>query len=134
MRPGPLLAKRLGTLGLGGLARRLTVGIVVLAVAGCDTQIQKPALTLPPADGRVELVSIGDGYTYAVTYQALAQSREGVFLRVTRNSAPDMHYSEGLAAKRAAEAYCAIYRRELNPVAYGIFSTPSSWLFEGGCT
>ncbi|MEO8244557.1 MAG: hypothetical protein ABI832_19860 [bacterium] len=116
------------------LPGRIAIVASLVALTACSAPLVKPPLTLPPADGRIERVSIGDGYAYAVNYQALDQSREGVFLRVTRDSAPEMDYSEGLAAKRAAEAYCATYRRKLNPVAYGVFSTPASWLFEGGCT
>jgi len=63
----------------------------------------------------------------------LEQSRLKVFLRVARDSAPDLTYSDGLLAKRVAEDYCARYNRPLNPVAYGTFSNPNAWLFEGGC-
>ncbi|MBC7476610.1 MAG: hypothetical protein H7317_00770 [Pseudorhodobacter sp.] len=111
-----------------------------LALAACDSLPASfkrpppppPPLTLPPADGR-QAVLYNDGFDYVVNYQSLAQAREKVFLRVARNSAPDLTYSDGLLAKRVAEAYCARYNRPLNPAAYGTFSQPNAWLFEGGC-
>lgn len=102
-------------------------------VAACATPAPQP-LTLPPADGRAAEVIPGDGFRYVVNLQASAQAYGGVWLRVTRATAPELTYSDGLAAKRAAEAYCAEFNRPLNPAAYGRFSTPASWLFEGGCT
>lgn len=91
-------------------------------------------LTLPLPDGRAAEILFDDNFHYVVNYQALDQARLKVFLRVARATAPDMTYSDGLLAKKVAEAYCAQYNRHLNPVAYGLFSTPSAWLFEGGCT
>lgn len=116
--------------------------VAMLALAGCDDVVAslrypplKPMpLTLPPADGRAAEIVIGDGYRYIVNYQALAQSREQVFLRVARASAPELTYSDGRLAKTVAEAYCHLYNRPLNPVAYGLFSAPNAWLFEGGCS
>lgn len=90
-----------------------------------------PKLTLPHADGRQAIV-YNDGFDYVVNYQALEQSREKVFLRVARDG-PDLTYSDGLLAKQIAVAYCARYNRLLNPVAFGTFSQPNAWLFEGGC-
>ena len=91
-------------------------------------------MTLPPADGRAAEITIADGYRYVVNHQALEQALDHVVLRVTRTSAPEMTYSDGLTAKKVAEAYCVGFNRHLDPVAYGKFSTPASWLFEGGCT
>lgn len=88
---------------------------------------------MPAADGRAADVSIGDGYRYVVNRQALGQSLEGVVLRVSRASAPELGYVDGLTAKKVAQAYCAGFNRKLNPVAYGKFSAPASWMFEGGC-
>jgi hypothetical protein len=94
-----------------------------------------PPLTLPLPDGRAADLQVeGDNYHYIVNYQALDQARLKVFLRVARASAPELTYSDGLLAKKVAEAYCAQYNRHLNPVAYGLFSTPGAWMFEGGCT
>jgi hypothetical protein len=90
-------------------------------------------MTLPIADGRAQEISIGDGYRYVVNQQALEQAYGKVFLRVTRATAPEMDYSEGLTASKVAEAYCAGYNRRVDPGAYGKFSVPASWLFEGGC-
>lgn len=116
--------------------------VVLVLLAGCaavpPSFARAPGtgqpLTLPAADGRAADVGIGDGFRYIVNRQALDQALGKVFLRVTRAGAPEMTYSDGLLAKRVAEAYCAEFNRELNPVAYGKFSTPASWLFEGGCT
>ena len=106
---------------------------LVLALAACAGPVPPRPLTLPPADGRAAQIIIGDGYRYVVNHQRLDQSLGDVFLRVTRATAPEMDYSDGLTAKKVAGAYCAGYNRKLNPVAYGKFSTPASWLFEGGC-
>lgn len=92
-----------------------------------------PPLTLPAADGRAAKVLIGDGFGYIVNRAAMAQALGGTVLRVTRVSAPELSYSDGLLAKKVAEAYCAEFNRGLNPVAYGKFSAPASWMFEGGC-
>jgi len=88
---------------------------------------------LPPADGRASAVSIGDGFDYVVNLQALERAEGDVLLRVTRAVAPELTYSDGMRAKAVAEAYCAGFNRRLNPVALGAFSTPASWVFEGGC-
>ena len=116
----------------------LLTGLIAVALSACDDlpdsfkrSLPSP-LTLPPADGRQAII-YRDGFDYVVNYQALAQSRLGVFLRIARNSAPDLTYSDGLLAKHVAEDYCARYNRPLNPVSYGTFSTPNAWLFEGGC-
>lgn len=49
-------------------------------------------------------------------------------------------YSDGLPAKRAAMAYCAAQGGQLNPAAFGQFSSagfgggePPAWRFAGGC-
>ena len=56
-------------------------------------------------------------------------------LLVSRQAAP-LSYSDGLAAKRAALAYCAGQGARLNPAAFGQFSqggTAGNWRFAGGC-
>lgn len=103
----------------------------LLALAACDGP--KGPLTLPPADGRAAQIIIGDGFRYVVNRQALEQAKGGVMIRVTRATAPELTYSDGLTAKKVAEAYCAEFNRGLNPSAYGQFSTPASWVFEWGC-
>lgn len=111
---------------LGGL-------VLLVALSACGAVAPPRPMTMPAADGRAADVSIGDGFRYVVNQQALGQSLEGVILRVTRASAPELGYSDGVTAKKVAEAYCAGFNRGLNPVAYGKFSAPASWLFEGGC-
>jgi hypothetical protein len=106
----------------------------MVVLAACASPMAPVPLTMPAADGRASETVIGDGYRYVVTRQALDQALGGVVLRVTRASVPEFDYSEGLTAKKVAEAYCAGFNRRLNPVAYGKFSAPASWLFEGGCT
>lgn len=120
------------------------VSIAALTLSGCEVPPAlkappppppPPPLTLPLPDGRAANVQVeGDNYQYVVNYQALDQSQRNVFLRVARASAPELTYSDGLLAKKVALAYCALYNRQLNPVAYGMFSTPGAWVFEGGCT
>ena len=127
-------------MSVSGVSKWLIAAFVV-ALAACDDLPASfkrpppppPPLTLPPADGRAADIVIGDGYHYVVNYQGLEQSREKVFLRVARASAPELTYSDGLLAKQIAGAYCARYNRPLSPVAYGLFSMPAAWLFEGGC-
>lgn len=102
------------------------------AMPGWQPQPSQP-MTLPPADGRAAEVGIGDGFLYVVNLQSLQQAQGGIFLRVTRATAPEMDYSDGLTAKKVAEAYCAGFGRHLHPAALGSFSLPASWLFEGGC-
>ncbi len=116
--------RQLGSLGRLGL---------VLALAACSEPAPLRPLTLPAADGRAAEIIIGDGFRYVVNQQALAQSLDQVYLRVTRASAPELGYADGLTAKTVAEAYCAGFNRALDPAAYGKFSLPASWLFEGGC-
>ncbi len=107
--------------------------VVLLVLSACGAPLPPGPLTLPPADGRAAEVGIGDGFRYVVNLQGLDQALGDVFLRVTRGSAPELGYADGLVAKKVAEAYCAEYNRKLDPAAYGKFSAPASWLFEGGC-
>ena len=118
----------------------------LLALTACDTMPDSfkapppraalpppPQLPLPPADGRAADIVIGDGFRYLVLYRHMDQARGNVVLRITRASAPELDYSDGLVAKRVAEAYCAQLNRPLNPLAGGKFSVPNAWMFEGGC-
>lgn len=121
-----------------GLVPKVALLLVLTACDDLPDEFKRPPpppppLTLPPADGRAAEIVPGDGFTYIVNYQALQQARLQVFLRVARASAPELTYSDGLLAKQIAEAYCALYNRPLNPVAYGTFSNPAAWIFEGGC-
>jgi len=106
------------------------VAVLSGGLMGCAAEVP---LTLPAADGRAAEIIIGDGFRYVVNRQALAQAQGGVLIRVTRATAPELDYSEGLTAKKVAEAYCGGYNRSLNPSAYGKFSSPASWVFEWGC-
>ena len=112
-----------------GTARWLGLG---LALSACATVPPQP-MTLPPADGRAESV-LHAAYRYEVGRRDMEVARGGRFLRVTRARGPDLDYSDGLVARRVAEAYCGQYNRSLDPVAYGMFSAPASWIFEGDCT
>lgn len=85
-------------------------------------------LTMPPADGRGQVVT--------ATSQDFVVSRRAnptVTLRVTRVNGPDLDYSEGVVAKRAAQAYCASFNRALDPAALGRYSLPNAWVFGGDC-
>lgn len=110
------------------------LALVCVALLSACAMPSTEALTLPPADGRASEIRLSDGYRYVITTRDSDLSLGGVWLRVTRASAPELTYSDGLAAKRAAEAYCAQFNRLLNPDALGRFAVPASWLFEGGCT
>ena len=117
----------------GPVRSRFGAALLGLALTACTGPAAPEPMTLPPADGRLESVQLGP-YSYQVGRQALEQAQGKVFLRVTRVNGPDMDYSEGQTAKDVAEDYCGHYNRQLNPVAYGMFSAPASWVFEGGCT
>jgi hypothetical protein len=52
-------------------------------------------------------------------------------LRVARPAAP-LTYSDSLAAKRAAMAFCAGRGARLSPAALGRFGA-AGWQFDGGC-
>lgn len=97
----------------------------LLLLAGC-------ALTEIPAAKLVSQVP-GDFQAFEVVEQALGQALGGVTLRVTRLRGPALTYSDGMVAKLAAENYCAGRGKRLDPGAFGAFSLPASWLFEGGC-
>lgn len=117
--------------------RRFTLAgcaAAALLLSACAEPAPRLPLTLPLPDGPAAEIRPGDGFRYLVSLQDMEQAQGGVLLRVTRASAPEMDYSDGLAAKKAAEAYCAGFNRHLARTAYGRFSSPASWMFEGGCT
>lgn len=124
------------------VASKLVLLATLLALTACDdlpASFGRPPpppqpLTMPPADGRAHIIVPGDGFRYVVNQQGLEQARGKVLLRVARASAPELTYSDGMIAKKVAQAYCAEFNRVVNPSAFGLFSAPSSWLFEGGCT
>mgnify|MGYP000267001131 CR=1 FL=1 len=105
-------------LALGALAG-------MLLSACMDPVPQAVRLTLPPADGRSETVKAGP--------QRFDVNRQPQRLRVTRLDGRDLGYSEGAIAKRAAQAYCAAYGRDLDAAALGRFSAPNAWIFAGDC-
>lgn len=99
------------------------------------TQVVKHPLTMPPADGRSETLTLhvtAFPDQYELNRQTVA-TRTGIALRVTRLNGGDLDYSEGKAAKDAVEFYCAQFNRRLDPVAMGRFSVPNSWVFDGDC-
>lgn len=108
----------------------------VLAACGGLGFLSGCASGLPPGSvGQMDgmKIALGETYRYDVVPQALSQALGGETLRVTRIAGPGLTYSDGLAAKKAAEAYCAGQGKALHPGAFGAFSMPASWLFEGGC-
>lgn len=115
------------------MKRGIFAAVILVAFSACSMGPSPQPMTPPPADGRVHEQGIGDGFRYVVTVQALDQALGGAVLRVTRASAPELTYSDGLRAKKVAQAYCQGFDRDLDPAAYGKFSAPASWLFEGGC-
>lgn len=107
--------------------------MVLITLASCAEPLPQRPLAMPAADGRAAEILLGDGFRYIVNRRGLEQAQGGVVMRITRASAPELDYSDGLTAKKVAEAYCAGFNRGLNPSAYGKFSTPASWVFEWGC-
>jgi hypothetical protein len=91
--------------------------------------------TIPPPHVETEGERLGlpDGYQYLVVKQPTASAKGGIILTVTRVTAPELNYSSGLVAKRAAEQFCAIFRKHLHPQSYGMFTAPGAWQFERGC-
>ncbi len=104
---------------------------VGLALSACAAVPLQP-MSMPPADGRAEQVQLG-AYHYDVGRQDMAAASARMVLRVTRAGGPDLDYSDGITAKAVAVAYCGQYGRAVNPAAYGMFSAPASWIFDGGC-
>ena len=107
--------------------------VLAVLLAGClpaDAPHTAPAvpMTLPLADGRADTVLVPP-FTYVVSRQP---KPHGFEMRVTRDGR-DFDYSEGLLAKRAAEAWCAKYNRSLAPRARAHFSVPNAWVFDGDC-
>lgn len=108
---------------------RATMALGVLASCGVQPPVPLP---MPPADGKPIAMHYG-AYDFQVTLQSLAQADGGIVMRVARTNGPALDYSDGKIAKTVAEGYCASRGRGLNPAAYGMFSAPGSWVFEGGC-
>lgn len=115
-----------------GHAIAVAAVLASMLLSGCVepamTPRPKAPLTLPPPDGRAEAVD-AEGSHFVVNRML----RQAVSLRVTRVRGADLDYSEGRLAKAAAQAYCAVYNRQLDPGAMGRFSLPNSWIFDGDC-
>jgi hypothetical protein len=93
--------------------------MVGLMLSACGAPVSRP---IPLAQGPVGFER--DGVAYVAEGQ-------GDALAVTRAEVAFGNY-EGLAAKRAGEAFCAGQGGRLNPQAYGHF-VAGAWLFKGGC-
>lgn len=114
-------------------AARWHNGVLGLAfVLQACASITHPPLTMPMADGRDQPVQVS-GSNYVVNRRERGANRPGIDLRVTRVNGGDLDYSDGLRTKKAVEAYCATFNRPLDPRAFGRFSTPNAWVFEGDC-
>ena len=103
-----------------------------LIAAACAPQVAAPPAPLPlPAMGAKVPVQL-DKATYTVIR---SEGPAGHALKVFRADPPAFDFSQGLEAKRVAEAYCAGLNRALAPEALGMFEAAGSdWVFEGGCT
>lgn len=107
--------------------------LLTLALSGClpadipQNRATAP-LTLPLADARGKVVHRAP-FDYSVSR---TQTAHGFEFRVTRMGR-DFDYSEGLTAKKAAEAFCAEFNRGFSATAMGRFSQPNSWVFNGDC-
>ncbi len=100
----------------------------VLSACAAPTAPARAPMTLPPPDGRGQVVKVG-----LQNFVVSRQTNDLIALRVTRIDGRDLDYSEGALAKTAAEAYCAGYNRGLDPAAMGRFSLPNAWVFGGDC-
>ncbi|OZA01640.1 MAG: hypothetical protein B7Y02_17410 [Rhodobacterales bacterium 17-64-5] len=111
--------------------RFVPVAALCLILAACvpNGSADLP-MTMPPPDGRGQTVKVSS--RSFVVNRRVSQGQPAM-LRVTRLNGRDLDYSDGLMAKKAAEAYCASYNRPLDPSAMGRFSAPNSWLFSGDC-
>ena len=106
---------------------------VFIALSACVAPDDTPRpLTLPPPDGRI-LTVVREPWPYDVSVQAMAQAQGHLSLRVTRRGGAELDYSDGYIARQVAEDFCGQYNRKLNRNAFGMFSAPASWVFEGGC-
>lgn len=119
---------------LMGAAQGMAQGgalVLTLALTGCGEApaVDKTPLTLPPADGRAQIVRTKAGRFVVNRRQTL----DGLAVRVTRLNGPDMDYSQGKLAKDAVQAYCQGFNREADPTVMGRFSVPNAWLFAGDC-
>ena len=104
-----------------------------IALSACVPPDDTPRpLTLPPADGRI-LSVVREPWPYDVSVQAMAQAQGRLSLRVSRRGGAELDYSDGYVARQVADDFCGQYNRHLNANAFGMFSAPASWVFEGGC-
>jgi hypothetical protein len=102
------------------------------ALAAC-AEVPPQPLPMPPADGQpIEMVLGAE--KFQVNLSPRTDAAGGVVLRVYRTNGKALDYSEGLTAKRVAEAFCASRNRALNPAAYGMFQATGAWVYEGGCS
>lgn len=90
-----------------------------LMLSACGAPVSRP---MPLAQGPVGFERDGLAYTAEMQGDALAVTRQGTAFG----------NFEGLAAKRAGEAFCSSNGRRLNPQAYGHF-VAGAWMFKGGC-
>jgi hypothetical protein len=107
--------------------------LLTLALAGClPTGIPQNRagmpMTLPVIDGRASVVTRAPR-DYSVSR---TQTTHGFEFRVTRLGR-DFDYSEGVMAKKAAEAWCQKFNRSFSASAMGRFSQPNAWVFDGDC-
>lgn len=113
------------------MMRRAAPILVPLALAACDAPKAQP-MAMPPVTGASYPLTL-DTVDYVVTRVALDSAPKGEVLRVYRADPPGFDYSEGLAAKTAAVAFCAQWNRGLDPQALGYFEPLGAWAFPGGC-
>lgn len=104
---------------------------LLLPLVACTSPDPSPR-PMPPATGAPFDLQLGAVH-YIITRSPLSSAPNGEVMRVYRTGTAALDYSEGLAAKTAAEAYCAEWNRELNPAAMGMFEPTGAWVFPGGC-
>lgn len=105
---------------------------LALLLQACGPTAPPMPMTMPIADGRDQTVNLAPR-EYVVNRRERGQYRPGVELRVTRVNGRDLDYSDGLRAKKAVQAYCDSFHRQMDPRATGRFSTPNAWVYDGDC-
>ncbi|WP_096786127.1 hypothetical protein [Rhodobacter sp. CZR27] len=111
--------------------------MVMGALSACASQAPVAGRAIPGAsevtvEGQRFLTELRAGPTGERLTADGAQPVAGLSVDVRRLD-PPLHYSDGAAAKRAAEAACAGQGGRFDPTAVGRVSAPNLWRFAGAC-
>nr|RDS96398.1 hypothetical protein DWF04_10515 [Cereibacter sphaeroides f. sp. denitrificans] len=111
--------------------------IVMGALSACASPAPVGGRAIPGAsevtvEGQDFLTEVRAGSAGERLTAAGARPVAGLTVDV-RRLAPPLHYSDGAAAKRAAEAACKGQGGRFDPTAAGRVSAPGLWRFAGAC-